>query len=154
MKSSPFAFTDGPYRDFPALIESGLSLEDAIVKILTGADIQAVHETLTTEKTCLRCHTVKPEDDFCIDRSRPDGRHPYCAECRRDVHANWFKAHHDKRVAQINTWRAENVAATRASDAAAKARLYATDPEFRETIRQRNAENYRRRKAAAKGAAS
>lgn len=35
------------------------------------------------EKRCPRCETVKPIDDFGVDRSRPDGRHGFCRACRR-----------------------------------------------------------------------
>lgn len=33
-------------------------------------------------KTCRRCKHRKKETDFNRDRSRPDGRHPYCKTCK------------------------------------------------------------------------
>lgn len=34
-------------------------------------------------RTCLKCHEEKPLEAFNADRSRKDGRHPYCKPCKR-----------------------------------------------------------------------
>lgn len=34
-------------------------------------------------KTCYKCGQQKPLDAFSVDRSRPDGRHSRCRDCRR-----------------------------------------------------------------------
>lgn len=36
-------------------------------------------------KRCARCEEVKHITSFGTDRSRPDGRHPYCRPCRNDI---------------------------------------------------------------------
>lgn len=33
-------------------------------------------------KTCAKCKTEKPFEDFDLQRSRKGGRHPYCRSCR------------------------------------------------------------------------
>ena len=33
-------------------------------------------------KKCLKCHRIKPLDDFSVQRSRPDGYTTWCKECR------------------------------------------------------------------------
>ncbi len=46
-------------------------------------EVEAAKPTLIrSEKHCPRCRTVKPIEDFGIDRSRADGRYGYCRACR------------------------------------------------------------------------
>lgn len=40
-------------------------------------------EPYVTEKQCGKCGDCKPVSAFSVDRKRADGRHPYCAECRK-----------------------------------------------------------------------
>lgn len=35
---------------------------------------------------CLRCHEIKPEDDFSRDRGRAGGRFPWCKSCQNEYH--------------------------------------------------------------------
>jgi len=37
-------------------------------------------------KICSKCGLSKPLENFCIDRSKPDGRYPSCNECRHADH--------------------------------------------------------------------
>ncbi|MCP3800215.1 endonuclease VII domain-containing protein [Allokutzneria sp. A3M-2-11 16] len=37
-------------------------------------------------KNCRKCGTTRPVTAFPRDRTRPDGRHPYCSPCRAGYH--------------------------------------------------------------------
>jgi hypothetical protein len=106
---------------------------------------------MSTLKFCHHCKSHLAPSEFYIDRSRADGLTAYCRTCKAAMHRDWFQANRDKRIQQIDRWKAENADAVRAANAAIKRTAYATDPEHREAIRQRNAEQYRRRKTAAGG---
>lgn len=43
-------------------------------------------------KTCSKCQQSKSPEAFTRDRSRKDGRSPYCKECRAAYHAAWKTA--------------------------------------------------------------
>lgn len=45
----------------------------------------------TTGKTCSKCQTVKPASTFRVDRSKADGTHPWCGECRKRVSDTTYK---------------------------------------------------------------
>jgi len=57
-----------------------------------------------TTKRCTKCGKSKPRGDFYNDRTRPDGKYPYCKDCQRQYarryaesqnakKAEWRKAH-------------------------------------------------------------
>lgn len=35
-------------------------------------------------KECIKCHAVKPLDDFAIDKHRPDNHKTWCKECAHE----------------------------------------------------------------------
>lgn len=43
-------------------------------------------------KRCSVCKSDKPLDDFCADRSRSDGRFPYCKECYKVKRAKYSES--------------------------------------------------------------
>jgi len=54
-------------------------------------------------KHCPKCGTTKPVTEFCNDRSRPDGKFPWCKPCHR-AHTREYKA---RKVAELGEdgWR-------------------------------------------------
>lgn len=65
------------------------------------------------------------------------------------MNREWYAQHADARNEQIERWKTQHADEVREADAARKRAAYAASAEFREVIRQRNAEQYRRRKQAA-----
>lgn len=102
-------------------------------------------------KRCSHCGLSKGTDQFHVDRSTADGLTSYCKACRKALHHEWFQRVRDDRIRQVERWRQENADAVRAADLARKKAAYATDPEYREIVRQRNRQNYLNRKAAQQG---
>lgn len=100
-------------------------------------------------KHCPRCKTDSPANEFHRDASTADGLSVYCAACRNEMNRMWYEQHRDERAQQIERWKQEHADDVRTADLARKRAAYATDPSYREVIRQRNAEQYARRKAAA-----
>jgi hypothetical protein len=39
-------------------------------------------ENIMETKICSKCSAERPISEFCVDKSRPDGKHPWCKECR------------------------------------------------------------------------
>jgi len=105
-------------------------------------------------KHCPHCNTDLPVERFHRDRSTADGLSVYCAACRNEMNREWYEQHRDERTQRIEKWKQENADVVRAADLARKKAAYATDPEFREAISRRNAEQYAKRKATATGAES
>jgi len=78
-------------------------------------------------KRCRKCGATKPVDAFGRDRSRPDGRFPWCLECKRA----WESA---RREANIDAERARgraSYARHRERRIAAVAERYRSDPAVR-----------------------
>lgn len=64
-------------------------------------------------KTCARCKTDKPLDDFAADKRRPDGKGSYCLECNREKCRAGHTKHREKRIAAQRKFREENLEAVR-----------------------------------------
>lgn len=47
-------------------------------------------------KACTRCSTVKPLDSFHAHAGRPDGRHPWCKDCRSSLGKSQRSARADR----------------------------------------------------------
>lgn len=48
-------------------------------------------------KTCSKCNTPKKLEDFSKDKSKKDGKHSSCKECKRNCDANYRKNNGDKK---------------------------------------------------------
>ena len=72
-------------------------MEDTAVLVAT---------TLTDEKRCGHCKETKTLDEFYDDRSKPDGKDSWCAECRRVYKRNWARRHRDRINARARERRA------------------------------------------------
>jgi hypothetical protein len=81
-------------------------------------------------KRCTKCREVRPPAEFSRDRSRKDGRAPWCKACVRrwqrenakhmaEYHRRWQRANRDKKRAQNRRYRERK----------------RQDPEFRERRR-------------------
>ena len=60
------------------------------------------------EKTCPRCETAKPLDDFPRDRSRKDGRFPYCKACNSKHSRRWALEHPKQTAEYHRAYRSEH----------------------------------------------
>lgn len=47
-------------------------------------------------KTCSKCGTSKPLDEFHNDKSRKDGKNLYCKECIRDINKKYNRDHKEE----------------------------------------------------------
>jgi hypothetical protein len=111
-------------------------------------------------KRCTKCREVKPPAEFSRDRSRKDGRAPWCKACVRrwqrenakhmaDYHRRWQRANRDKRRRYLERkrkdpeWREGRRANGRRRDRERRAQ----DPDY---VERRRADNrrYRERKRA------
>lgn len=63
----------------------------------------------TDQKQCRRCGEQKPSTEFVRDKSRPDGRYPYCIPCHRTS----SKGYRDRRTPEQKAWAAEQDAERR-----------------------------------------
>ena len=73
-------------------------------------------------KTCKKCGETKTLDEFYSDTSRLDGKHPYCAECKKADASHYQKENYDKVYARIKRWEKENIDKVRAYNRAWKKR--------------------------------
>jgi hypothetical protein len=60
------------------------------------------------EKKCLKCDIVKNIDFFSKDKSRKDGRHPYCKECVKIVSKPYFDSHKEEAIERTREWTLNN----------------------------------------------
>jgi len=87
------------------------------------------------QKHCSRCDKARPITDFGADRSRSDGRYPYCDECRRSYGRKYHAANRVRRSGHAKASRARHAERINANRRA----RYADDPE---PTRQRNLESW------------
>lgn len=67
-------------------------------------------------KVCSKCGDTHRLDDFPNDKSRRDGKHPYCKPCMRAKTSAWKQAD-PERARQLDTeWRKANIETKKASD--------------------------------------
>lgn len=62
-------------------------------------------------KTCTQCGEPKGLDQFCVDRSKPDGHHPWCKKCRASKRKARYERHPEsyKKLLEGNArWRKAN----------------------------------------------
>ena len=67
-------------------------------------------------KTCTKCGETKPLDEFNRDRSRKDGRHPWCRACGSRRRASWYEKNREANLAYQAEWREQNREKKAASD--------------------------------------
>ena len=60
------------------------------------------------KKECLRCGTVENIENFNKDKSRKDGRHPYCRECQREISKPYFDSHKEHARVKSIEWYKNN----------------------------------------------
>ncbi len=59
-------------------------------------------------KTCTKCKTPKPADEFHRDKSRKDGLFPHCKACAIKHVSEWQKANPEKRAPVKAKWQKAN----------------------------------------------
>jgi hypothetical protein len=59
-------------------------------------------------KTCRKCHIEKSLVEFSKDKSRPDGLHPYCKPCKKDIDDLSYLNNRDKRLESCKQYIANN----------------------------------------------
>lgn len=47
-------------------------------------------------KTCRRCQTQKPFDQFAKRKAAKDGHHQWCRQCASDYHKEWYAKNRDQ----------------------------------------------------------
>jgi hypothetical protein len=115
-------------------------------------------------KRCTKCGEEKPRAEFSRDRSRKDGRAPWCKACVRrwhqenaehlaDYHLRWQRANRDKQRAQNRRYRERKRddpdyrERRRANARRRDQERRAQDPDYVERRRENN-RRYRERKRA------
>lgn len=91
-------------------------------------------------KTCKRCESELPFTDFHSDRSRPDGKYPYCKACATAYKRNDHAKHRDERVAKSREYWDEN----RENLNAERRNRWANDTEYREKSQAANRRSYQK----------
>lgn len=89
-----------------------------------------------TIKCCKKCGEERQLDEFPNDKSRKDGKHPYCKPCMRAKTREWKKSDPERAKASDAQWRRANREKVRQSDK----RYY---EQYRERVKEYSA-NYRR----------
>jgi 5-methylcytosine-specific restriction endonuclease McrA len=91
---------------------------------------------LTMMRECRVCGVEKSLDEFYAEKSNPEGRQTLCAECVRARARRWGEENHDRKIASMAKWRAENReyrkayrAANRERELLRKRERYWRDPE-------------------------
>jgi 5-methylcytosine-specific restriction endonuclease McrA len=74
--------------------------------------------TVPESKACNKCGETKPLSSFHRDRSRTDGRHPWCAVCTRARRNTWYAENREANLAYQADWREDNKERKAASDRA------------------------------------
>lgn len=59
-------------------------------------------------KTCIKCVIEKNIDDFSRDKSRKDGRHPYCKLCTKESRKGYDECHREEANKRSRNWYNEN----------------------------------------------
>lgn len=67
-------------------------------------------------KTCTQCETPKELTAFNLDKTRPDGRFPWCKECKYRKEAAERLANPGRNAQQCKEWRNANLAKARQID--------------------------------------
>ena len=78
----------------------------------------AVSMTKHDERRCSKCKELHPLDWFCKDRSRKDGRHPWCKSCRKRSSDALYRKNHDSIRERQEKYRDENRELVRANNRA------------------------------------
>ena len=77
-----------------------------------------------TTKVCSKCKVEKDLGEFTKDKTKRDGLHNMCKECRRLLHAKWRAKNPEKVKARRAKYRAENPEKVKASRAKYRADLH------------------------------
>lgn len=67
-------------------------------------------------RTCTKCGATLPASNFNNDKSRKDGKHPWCKPCARTRRNAWYKENREANLAYQAEWRAGNAEKKAASD--------------------------------------
>lgn len=92
------------------------------------------------QKFCKRCERWTSVSEFHADRSRPDGRAPYCKACCCAKTRAWNAANRERKAASGRLWYAANVGQARESNAAWRA----ANPDKVAVIKRRHKAKMRR----------
>ncbi|CCF83624.1 HNH endonuclease [Nitrolancea hollandica] len=95
-------------------------------------------------KTCAKCGHTGALEDFHRDRSRPDGRFPYCKQCNTKHSRAWVERNHEQYKEYLRAYRDTHLEYLqeygRAYSKARYQRLREEDPEiWRQYVRSRRA---------------
>ena len=59
-------------------------------------------------KMCAKCGEEKAETEFHNDKSREDGKHPWCKSCKKVATKLYYHSHKKEAYASLKKWRSEN----------------------------------------------
>lgn len=59
-------------------------------------------------KTCSKCNTAKPVDQFSLHKKSKDGLNNACKDCRRIAQSIWYQNNAERQRASCAEWRAAN----------------------------------------------
>ena len=63
---------------------------------------------IITSKTCKQCGETKSLSEFYSDKSRPDGKHPYCRTCKLAYQEVYSREHAAEEVQRAKDWQRRN----------------------------------------------
>ena len=66
-------------------------------------------------KTCTKCHTTKPLNDYHNDKARKDGKRAQCKECTRAYDLAKYEANQEHHRARARAWHEANRERSRAN---------------------------------------
>jgi hypothetical protein len=77
-------------------------------KPLSDKEIAITEQSPVVLKKCTKCKEYKELDLFHKNKSRKDGKHPYCKRCHGEKVSAWKKANPEKHAARSRAWAKAN----------------------------------------------
>lgn len=68
--------------------------------------------TTTDTKTCTRCGETKPRNEFHKDKTKKDGLHVWCRECRNESDKSYRATEAGKAVNKAKAWKQQSIKIT------------------------------------------
>lgn len=98
-----------------------------------------IYQPTPEMRTCTKCHAWKPISEFCRDRSRKDGVHPWCRPCRSARGKSYYAQNRDPISEHRKQHRSEH-----RDEYRQRSKNY--DDAHRDQKRERSKQNYRARR--------
>ena len=92
-------------------------------------------------KLCSKCKEIKLLEDFHIDRTRRDGRLPYCKACQNDLCRDYYHRNKGRSLDYNKKWREEHPERVKARDRAYNKEWRKEHPERVATLAKKWKEN-------------